>query len=211
MKRCFLFSVILVSGLSGCAVDEDEVEVATTDQASTILDQCAVGHNPNATETLTTTVRSDSYGRSATTMNLIGTGRCDCIDWQGVFDVEGEAAADAEYPKCRPEAIYQLTVSALSTDKAHYTVFSELTDKVHTQIDCSHSNVHMEVWQQTAPSTWLKTWGGTQIAHWDAGRCYQTVGEASPNLPNGVYRIHAVATPAGEQGYDTIVLSGGLL
>ena len=207
MKRCFLFSVILKSG---CAVDE---EVSSIDQSSTILDQCAVGHAANASEILTTLTRSDSYGRSATTMDLFGSGRCDCINWQGVFDVEGEAAADAAYPTCRPEAIYDLRVKALSTDLAHYTVFSEFTDKVHTQANCALSKLHMEVWKRisTAPDVYQQIWGGTQIAHWDAGRCYQTVGEASPNLPNGFYRIHAVATPAGEQGYDTIVLSGSLL
>jgi hypothetical protein len=208
MKRCFFVSVIL---LSGCAVDD---ELASTDQSSTIVDQCAVGHAINAEEVLS--AGSDSYARSATTMDLTGPGRCDCINWQGVFDVSGEAAADAAYPTCRPEAIYSLRVKALATDLAHYTVFSEFTDKVHTQADCTLSKLHMELWRQTGPDTWQEFWWGTQTAHWDAGRCYQTVGEAAPNkatpnMANGFYRIHAVATPAGEQGYDGIVLSGGLL
>lgn len=204
--------MLMVLLLAGCALDGEgeETELATAAQASTVLDNCAVGTAANALGTVSGG-GSDAYTRSDLTMDLIGTNRCDCIDWQGVYDVEGEAVADAAYPKCRPDAIFQVTVSGT----AHFQAFSEMTDKVHTQVDCSHSNVHMELWKSIGRGIWQRMWSGTQTAHYDpplnpgfTGRCYQTLGEASPSVPTGLYRVKAVATPAGEQGYGTIQITG---
>jgi hypothetical protein len=201
--------VMLMCLLSGCALDAgDDQELATTAQSSTVLDNCAVGTAANALGTVS--AAGDSYTRSDLTMDLIGINRCDCIDWQGVYDSLGQAAADAAYPKCRPDAIFQVTV----TGSAHFEAFSEMTDKVHTQIDCSHSNVHMELWKSIGRGVWQHLWSGTQTAHYDpplvsgqTGRCYQSVGEASPSVSTGLYRVKAVATPAGEQGYGTIQIT----
>jgi hypothetical protein len=210
-------TLMLCVVLTGCVIDAgDSDELASTGQASTVLDNCAVGHAANALATVSVG-GGDSYSRSSTTMDLSGTNRCDCINWQGVFDSHGgsnneaaaEAAAEAAYPKCRPDAIVQFTVSGPPTMfSAHFEAFSELTEKVHTQVDCSHSNVHMELWRNIGGDVWQHMWSGTQTAHWEAGRCYQTVGEASPSVPNGLYRVKAVATPAGEQGYETIEITG---
>jgi hypothetical protein len=205
-------TMLVVCFASGCALDaaDDAEDLAATAQASTVLDNCAVGTAANALGTVSGGV-GDSYTRSDLTMDLIGTNRCDCIDWQGLYDSAGEAAADAAYPKCRPDAIFQVTVSGT----AHFQAFSELTDKVHTQVDCSHSNVHMELWKSIGRGIWERMWSGTQTAHYDpplivgqTGRCYQTVGEVSPSVTSGLYRVKAVATPAGEQGYGTIQITG---
>jgi len=203
-------TLMMLCLMSGCALDTagDDEELAATAQASTVLDNCAVGHAANALATVSVGI-GDSYTRSSVTMDLSGANRCDCINWQGVFDSLGQAAADAAYPTCRPDAIMQVTVSGPSgMFSAHFEAFSELTEKVHTQIDCSHSNVHMELWKNVGGDVWQHMWSGTQTAHWDAGRCYQTVGEASPSVPNGLYRVKAVATPAGEQGYETVTITG---
>jgi len=215
-------TLILGVLLSGCVMDASEPsdpsgaddELATIAQDSTVLDNCAVGSALNATGSVGL-FSGDSYTRSDLTMDLIGTTRCDCIDWQGVFDTLGQAAADAAYPKCRPDAIVQFSVSKPSGFTAHFQAFSEMTDKVHTQIDCSHSSIHMELWQSTGRGIWKRLWSGSQIAHYDppldpaqTGRCYQTIGEASPSVASGLYRVKAVATPAGEQGYGTIQITG---
>jgi hypothetical protein len=212
--------------LSGCVMDAGDAsdasdasdpseELATTSQDSTVLDNCAVGTAANATGTITL-FSGDSYTRGDLTMDLAGPTRCDCIDWQGLYDVDGETVADAAYPKCRPDAIFQVTVSKPPGFTGHFQAFSELTDKVHDAVDCSHSSIHMELWQELGRGLWKRLWSGSQIAHYDppldptkTGRCYQTIGEASPTVLNGVYRVKAVATPAGEQGYGTITISGG--
>ncbi|MEP6863906.1 MAG: hypothetical protein ABJE66_24980 [Deltaproteobacteria bacterium] len=213
--RTTIRTLMLMCLSSGCVLDAaDDTELATTAQASTVLDNCAVGTAANALGTVSTA--GDSYTRSDLVMDLIGTQRCDCIEWQGMYDSLGmdaaaAAAANAAYPKCRPEAIFQVTV----TGSAHFEVFSEMTDKVHTQVDCDHSDLHMELWKSIGRGIWQRMWSGTETAHFDPplnpamiGRCPQTVGEASPSVPAGLYRVKAVATPAGEQGYGTIQIMG---
>jgi len=196
--------------VSGCAMDAHDAasdEVATTAQDSTVLNNCAVGNAVNATGTISVGV-GDSYTRSDLTMDLIGTNRCDCIDWQGVYDVDGEAAANAAYPTCRPDAFVNFTVSKPLGATAHFQVFSEMTDHIHNATDCSHSNLHMELWKSTGRGIWQRLWTGTQTAYWDGYRCFQTVGEASPSVASGLYRVKAVGTFANEQGYSTITISG---
>ena len=204
MKSFLCVSLLLAS----CALDEAE-DLGATDQASTLLDVCAVGHAANATSSVTP-ASYDSFSRSSTTMNLTGATRCDCLDWQDIADSQGDAAANLAYPKCRPDTLVDFTVTgATATSQVHFQSFTELTEKVHTQTDCSHSNLHMELWKSVGRGVWQEMWWGTQTAHWDAGRCYQTVGEASPTVPNGLYRVKAVATPTGEQGYETVKIYAG--
>ena len=202
-------TLILGLLMTGCVTaDGDATEdLAATAQDSTVLDNCAVGTAANALGTVA--AAGDSYTRSDLVMDLAGTNRCDCIDWQGMYDSLGmdaaaAAAANAAYPKCRPEAIFQVSV----TGSAHFEAFSEMTDHIHDATDCSHSNIYMELWKSIGRGIWQHLWSGTQTAHWDGYRCYQTVGEASPSVPTGLYRVKGVATFANEQGYATIQITG---
>ena len=205
--------LIVLCLFGACALDSndatDDVDnLAQADQASTVLDNCAVGHAANATSAVTP-FTSDAYGRSSTTMNLIGPTRCDCLDWQGIFDSQGEAAANAQYPKCRPDTIVDFTVTNASFFGAHFQVNSEFTEKIHDAGRCAQSSLHMELWQSIGRGVWSRMWQGTQIPFWNAGRCWQTVGESSPVVGNGLYRVKAVANIPGEQGYEGVVIYAG--
>ncbi|MEO8551690.1 MAG: hypothetical protein ABI678_17055 [Kofleriaceae bacterium] len=203
--------LILLCFLGACALDTnpaDTDELAEASQASTVLDNCAVGHAANATSAVTP-FAYDAYGRSSTTMNLIGPTRCDCLDWQGIFDSQGEAAANAQYPKCRPDTIVDFTVTSAGFFGAHFQVDSEFTEKIHDAGRCAQSSLHMELWQSVGRGLWQRLWQGTQVPFWNAGRCWQTVGENSPAVGNGLYRVKAVANIPGEQGYEGLVIYAG--
>jgi hypothetical protein len=205
MKSFLCVSLLLAS----CALDEAE-DLGSTDQASTLLDVCAVGHAANATSSVTP-ASYDAFSRSSTTMNLTGANRCDCLDWQDIADSQGDDAANLAYPKCRPETFVDFTVTgATAGSQVQFGAFTELTEKVHTQVDCSRSTLEMQVWKSVGRGVWQVVWSPRAIAaHWDAGRCYQTMGAGSPTVPNGLYRVKAVATPTGEQGYETVKIYAG--
>lgn len=205
--------LLLLCLLGACALDStdplDDEDLATTAQDSTVLDNCAVGHAANATSSVTP-FTYDAYSRSSTTMNLIGPTRCDCLDWQGLFDSAGEAAANAAYPKCRPDTIVDFTVTGASgIVGAHFQVDSEFTEKIHDAGRCAQSSLHMELWKSIGRGVWQRMWQGTQVPFWNAGRCWQTVGEASPVVANGLYRVKAVANIPGEQGYEGVLIYAG--
>jgi hypothetical protein len=205
--------LIVLCLFSACALDSndatDDVDnLSQAEQAATVLDNCAVGHAANATSAVTP-FTSDAYGRSSTTMNLIGPTRCDCLDWQAIMDSQGEDAANAQYPKCRPDTIVDFTVTNASLFAAHFQVNSEFTEKIHDAERCAQSRLHMELWKSIGRGVWSRMWQGTQIPFWDAGRCWQTVGESSPAVHDGIYRVKAVATIPGEQGYEGVVIYAG--
>ncbi|MFT3692559.1 MAG: hypothetical protein QM831_05410 [Kofleriaceae bacterium] len=210
MKR----SLIVVSALFVGCVDSGEPadDVAELDQASTVLNDCAVAKAANATGVVGPLAASDSYGRQPVKSNRDPmVGGCGCTDWQAIYDSQGQAAADAAVPKCRPYIIFQVQNTS-TTQLVKFHVDSELTDLfLNDPVGCSQSSVHMEIWKNTGGTQYQQVWENTLTPTYSGGACaIHNMGVYSPAEPAGLYRVRAVANVPGEQGYGGVVIKAAL-
>ena len=187
----------------------DTDDVATTDQASTLINMCAVS-GPNATSSIS--FGTDSFVRPAGTVNPSGTGNCDCKNHQLYAYLYGDAVADAHYPNCRAWTLVDFTVGG---QQLGYKLGAEVGtwNLSNGQTECNNSELQVEVQQYDySTSSYNTIWSYNMAPIWTGSSC---VGPSlmSPQgyVLSGKYRVRARARRGlfeNNHGYETVTVRG---
>jgi hypothetical protein len=174
--------------LTACATDDAMPETSTDVLAMTVDDNCATGKELNA-ETTVVPLQYDFYYRP-----------------QGSTDD----------PLCRGETIVEFTVTnapgPLGVQFHTSTTFGSdpFGGGNFTEAECHASRATTDIWEKTGPNLWKKIWGAAVTGTWDSSirLCSRLIGDNSPAVGNGVYRVHGTGVIDGGPFSDMKIYSG---
>lgn len=212
------FKLLIASPLTlliaSCALDPEpssDGRTGSIDQATTIFDDCAVGHAANAFEDVTLTSPQTYMRRGDPTINFT----CDCKAWQQDANVNGAAQADLDHPDCRSNTFVNVRWASASAF-AHYLVEVPSWSLTNGDTECNNSTLAVSLWKLDSTSTWVKQ-GPTQTVHpvpIGNGVCGSASLGGFGTATGDLYRIHALATRGLDDknhGFETVRITTNLI
>jgi hypothetical protein len=212
----FMLSVAcpLALFIGGCALDPDRSSDGSTgsvDQATTVLDDCAVDHAPNAREDVAFNSPQTYTRKGDPTINST----CDCKAWQKEANANGTDQADSLHPLCRSTTFVNVRWATEFAD-APFSVEVPSWSLTNGDTECRNSTLTVSVWKFDSTNTWVKQ-GPTQTVHPvpnGSGICGSASISGFGNATGELYRIHALATRGlddNNHGFETVKISASLV
>ena len=206
-----LLAIPCVLLVASCAIDpadvvEDDVTTGTVEAETTVLDNCAVGHDENAFIGIFSAF--ESYTRKGDPKINYD---CECKAWQKDANNLGEAQADLNHPQCRKETVVDIKWNVWFPNLA-YAVTVPSWSLTNGDIECENSTLAVSYWKKTGPNQYTFQHQGVwhpQVM--SDGTCssltYIGIGAAD----GSTYRIKALATRGlddNNHGFETVKISG---
>lgn len=203
--------------ITACAVDAAGADrppdgsAAAIEQATTVLDDCAVGHAANAFEDAAL-ASPQSYTRKGDPMINF---TCDCKAWQQDANANGTAQADLDHPLCRSNTFVNVQWENAVGAIPQYTVEVPSWSLTNGDIECKNSTLAVSLWKLDSTNTWVKQ--GPTVTKSPTvnsnGVCSSVQIQDVAGSTGELYRIHAIATRGHDDnnhGFETVKISANV-